>query len=448
MSIKFSGNKIAKSQLIIVFFAFLIGMTIYETIKQLLYPNINIWESHAITIIFTTILATIAAYFVLNDREKLIKQLELSNFNLEGQIEERMVEIKRLANIVESSDDAIIGMDLNFRISSWNHGAIEMYGYDPDEIIGKHISVLMEPNEWEIDSKWIDMAKKGESMEHCEVIRLKKDGSTFNASATFSPIKNDNGDIIGISSISRNITRRKKAEAQLKDTVTELKRSNYELQQFAYITSHDLQEPLRAIASYAQLLQRRYESKLDSDADEFIEFMVDGAYRMKQQIQGLLDYSRVGTQGKDFRDFNSEEALNYALSDLTVSIKENNAEITYDPLPVICADKDQITRVFQNLIGNAIKFRKKDENPKIHISAQINGNEHLFSVNDNSIGIEFEYNDRIFEIFKRLHAIGEYEGIGIGLAIVKRIIDRHGGRIWVKSKLGRGSTFYFTIPSE
>ena len=174
--------------------------------------------------------------------------------------------------------------------------------------------------------------------------------------------------------------------------------------------------------------------------------MIGGAARMKSMIQGLLDYSRVGTRGEEFKNFNSEESVNYALSDLTSFIKENNAEITCDKLPVIYADKDQIAQVFQNLIGNAIKFRREDETPKIHISARKKDDEYVFSVSDNSIGMEAEYTDKIFEIFKRLHAIGEYEGAGIGLAIVKRIIDRHGGRVWVRSELNKGSTFYFTIP--
>jgi light-regulated signal transduction histidine kinase (bacteriophytochrome) len=232
---------------------------------------------------------------------------------------------------------------------------------------------------------------------------------------------------------------------QLEGTVKELERSNYELQSFAYITSHDLQEPLRTIASFAQLLERRYKGQLDPDADEFIDFMVDGASRMKKMIQGLLDYSRVGTRGHEFREFKAETALSYALNNLGTAISEVNAEITSDPLPVVLADEDQIIRVFQNLIGNAIKFRREGVTPKIHVSVKRKYNEYVFSVSDNGIGLEEQYSDKIFEVFKRLHAIGEYEGAGIGLAIVKRIIDRHGGRIWVKSELDKGSTFYFTI---
>lgn len=228
----------------------------------------------------------------------------------------------------------------------------------------------------------------------------------------------------------------------------ELKRSNEELESFAYITSHDLQEPLRSIASYAQLLQRRYKGQLDDDADDFIDFMVNGAKRMKYMIQGLLDYSRVETNGEEFWKFNTENALKNALLNLSSLIIECNAEITYDSLPVILGDESQITRLFQNLIGNALKFRKKGVNPLIHISTDKKDTEYVFSISDNGIGIEKEYTDKIFEVFKRLHTIGEYEGAGIGLAIVKRIVNRHGGHVWVKSKYGEGSTFYFTIPLE
>jgi light-regulated signal transduction histidine kinase (bacteriophytochrome) len=236
-----------------------------------------------------------------------------------------------------------------------------------------------------------------------------------------------------------------KSKDKLKQKVVELKIANDEIQQFTYITSHDLQEPLRTMASYAQLIERRYKGKLDKDADEFIEYMVDGAKRMKDMIQGLLEYSRVGTE-ETIREFSADAALNSALSSLQFAISECNAEIIRDKLPIINADENQITRVFLNLIGNALKFHKEGIRPKIHISAEKKDNEHIFSVSDNGIGLEEQYSDKIFEVFKRLHAIGEYQGAGIGLAIVKRVIDNHGGRIWVESELGKGSTFYFTVP--
>lgn len=236
-----------------------------------------------------------------------------------------------------------------------------------------------------------------------------------------------------------------KSKDELKQKVDELEIANEEIQQFTYITSHDLQEPLRTMASYAQLIERRYKGQLDSDADDFIEYMVDGAKRMKAMIQGLLDYSRVGTEER-IREFSADIALNNALSSLQFAINECNAKIIVDKLPIIKADESQITRVFLNLIGNALKFHKEGIRPNIHISAEKKDDEHIFSVSDNGIGLEEQYSDKIFEVFKRLHAISEYQGAGIGLAIVKRIIERHGGRIWVESELGKGSTFYFTLP--
>jgi light-regulated signal transduction histidine kinase (bacteriophytochrome) len=249
-------------------------------------------------------------------------------------------------------------------------------------------------------------------------------------------------------SISRDITERNKVETKLKETVKELKRSNEELRQFAYVSSHDLQEPLRTIASFTQLLERRYKGKLDRDADEFMDYIVDAAVRMKQQINDLLEYSRVTTAGNEFRSVDTNSILNQAFNNLKNSIDDTNAEIIHDPLPDVIADGDQLIRVFQNIIGNAIKYRKPDGPPKIHISAHEDKgkNEYVFSVSDNGIGIKKEYLDRIFIVFQRLHTRDEYKGTGIGLSVVKKVIERHGGYIWVESEYGKGSTFYFTIP--
>ena len=245
-----------------------------------------------------------------------------------------------------------------------------------------------------------------------------------------------------------DITGRKKAEGQLQEIVKELERSNKELQSFAYITSHDLQEPLRTIASFTQLLERRYKGQLDSDADEFMDYIVSAAVRMKDMIQGLLEYSRVDTCNEPFKEFESEEAVNHALMHLHSSIEECNAEITACNLPLIFGDKHQITRVFLNLVGNALKFRREEVRPEIHISARKENGEYVFSVRDNGIGMERQYSKKIFEPFKRLHTTDVYEGAGIGLSIVKKIIENHGGRIWFESELGKGSVFYFTLPNH
>jgi len=240
-------------------------------------------------------------------------------------------------------------------------------------------------------------------------------------------------------------TKRKKAEDALSDVVKELKRSNNELEQFAYVTSHDLQEPLRMVTSFLGLLSKKYKGKLDQDADEYIDFAVDGARRMQNMISDLLAYSRIGTRGKPFEAIDSEYALKQALNNLQLAIEESGALVTYDPLPTVLADSSQLTQLFQNLVANAIKFRSKDVSPKVHISAEINGEEWVFSVRDNGIGIAQEFFEHIFVIFQRLHGRDEYPGSGMGLAISRKIVERHGGRIWVESQIGQGTAFYFTI---
>jgi len=240
----------------------------------------------------------------------------------------------------------------------------------------------------------------------------------------------------------------KERTKELEDINRKLKLSNEELQQFAYVSSHDLQEPLRTIASFTQLLERRYKGKLDADADEFIEYIVDAAVRMKQQILDLLEYSRVTTNKEEFKLVDTNEIINKVFKNLMASINKSNAEITCDKLPSVVGNEGQLQKVFQNLISNAIKFRKCEKPLKIHISAcrVEDKEEYIFSITDNGIGIEEPYFERIFTIFQRLHTREEYYGSGIGLAIVKRIIDRHGGRIWVASEFGKGSTFNFTLP--
>jgi signal transduction histidine kinase len=231
----------------------------------------------------------------------------------------------------------------------------------------------------------------------------------------------------------------------LEESIAELARSNADLQQFAYVASHDLKEPLRMVSSYTQLLARRYKGKLDSDADEFIRYAVDGANRMQMLINDLLAYSRVTVQDKVFEDVDCNSVLEEVLSDLRVAVEETRAVVTHDSLPRVTADRVQMGQLFQNLIGNAIKFHGK-EPPLVHVSAERRLNEWLFSIRDNGVGLDPEYAERIFVIFQRLHNREEYPGTGIGLAICKKIVERHGGRIWVVSQTGQGATFHFTLP--
>ena len=350
--------------------------------------------------------------------------------------------------LAENSPDLIIRINRDLNCLYVNSTVKELTGKSPEFFIGKNIDEIGLPKKHA--SSWEKMFLK--LFETGKVIHKEHELSTVNGfrffKTTIVPEYNLKGEIETALTLTRDITERKELEDNLKELVDELQRSNEELQQFAYVVSHDLHEPLRTITSFIQLLERRYKGQMDKDADEFIEYIVDGSFRMRQMIQDLLQYSRVTTTGGEFTKTNVKKVLEQTINDLKTMIDENHAVITHDPLPQITADEKQLQRVFQNLISNAIKFKKSDIPPKINISAfkDEEDNEYVFSISDNGIGIKKQYFDRIFNIFQRLHTKEEYEGTGIGLAVAKRIIERHGGRIWVESEPGVGSTFYFTVP--
>ncbi len=274
-------------------------------------------------------------------------------------------------------------------------------------------------------------------------IRHEKGGINY-ISTKASVEKSDEGVPVRMTGVCFDITEMKKGtEEALFNLNEDLQRSNKELEQFAYVASHDLQEPLRMISSFTQLLSMRYSNKLDTEAQEFIKFAVDGALRMQTLINDLLQYSRIGTRGKNLSFIDLNDILKQTLSNLRITINERAALVTIDELPIVFADGGQMIQLFQNLIGNALKFC--NTSPRIHISAKEEADYYLLMVKDNGIGIEPQYYERIFQIFQRLHPKDEYGGTGIGLAICRRIIERHGGKIWVESEHGEGTIFKFTL---
>ena len=378
------------------------------------------------------------------DVDALIHELQVHQIELEMQNEELRHSRAELEELNEKYYDlynfapvSYFTLDATSAITELNTAGAELLGFDKVNLVKTLFRWYIAPKYSQTFLDYRKQAIKTREKQVFDLGLIRKNGIIFYAHVEMLPQFNHE---TTFKMVVVDITERKKLEE-------ELKRSNNELQQFAYVASHDLQEPLRTISSFTQLLERRYKEKLDHDADEFIEYVVEAAQRMQKMILDLLEYSRIMTTGGNFMKIDSNEALDGALFYLKCLIEECNVEITHDKLPIIIADQGQLTKVFQNLISNSIKFSKPDEPPKIRISAELGKNrEYIFSVQDNGIGMDPQYIERIFTIFQRLHTLDEYQGTGIGLAIVKRIVERHGGRIWVESELGVGSTFYFTIP--
>jgi len=350
-------------------------------------------------------------------------------------------ESRLLSAIVDSSDDAIVSKDLNGTITSWNKGAERLFGYTAEEIVGKPVTLLIPPDRLDEEAQIIARLKAGERVDHFETLRRRKDGALLDISLTISPVRDATGQVVGASKIARDITQRKRAEA-------EIRRANQDLEQFAFSASHDLQEPLRSVKIYSELLARRYSDKLDGQALEFLEFVRSGATRMELLVSDLLSYTQVSKREESPEFVDANAALAVVLESMAGSISESGARITSDPLPTVSMRGGQLQQLFQNLIGNAIKYHRPDRTPEIHVAAQRQGEGWTFAVTDNGIGIAPEYKEKVFGLFKRLHTNEEYSGTGIGLAICQRIVDQHNGQIWVESEPGQGSVFRFTIPQS
>lgn len=344
----------------------------------------------------------------------------------------------REAELLQLTHDAIFVCDMEGRIQFWNRGAEETYGWQQEEVLGRVVHQILgthhpKPLE-QITTELLETSRWEGELE-----QLTRDGQHVMVASRWALVRDEKGRPTGTLRIHNDITERKRMEENLR-------LSNVELEQFAYVASHDLQEPLRVISGFLQLLQHRYEGKLDAEADEYIRYAVDGAGRMRKLIQDLLEYSRVGRRGRPFAATDCDAIVKTVISNLQPALAEKQGHITCSPLPSVMGDPTELTQLFQNLISNAIKFHRPQP-PEVHVAAELQVNQWQFHVRDNGIGIDPKNFERVFVIFQRLHSLEEYPGTGIGLALCKKIVERHGGRIWVESTPGTGSTFHFTIPA-
>jgi PAS domain S-box-containing protein len=347
--------------------------------------------------------------------------------------------------INEIEDYAIILIDLKGYILNWNKGAQNIKGYAPEEIIGKNFRQFYTETDRRQDKPWklIEMAiEKGRA--HDEGWRVRKDGSLFWASVTITAVHDKDGNVVGFSKVTRDLSERRKADLEREKHEQQLSAQNKELEQFLYIASHDLQEPVRTVSNFTGLLIRKYEKNFDAEGKKLLEFIHQGSLRMIDLIKGLLDYSRIG-RNKKLSIIDCNLVVELVKNDLSTAIEEANVDITADKLPIVKGYETEMRLLFQNQVSNALKFRKPDVPLKVHISARNQDKFWEFSVKDNGIGIDPKFNGKIFQIFQRLHLQNEYEGSGIGLAHCSKIAELHGGKIWVDSAPGEGATFYFTI---
>ncbi|MGE5457921.1 MAG: ATP-binding protein, partial [Methanococcaceae archaeon] len=342
----------------------------------------------------------------------------------------------------DAINDGVCLVDADGIISQCNRSFTKITGLQQNIIAGKKLSKAI-PEFEKFTLEYLTQLCKDNHTNEIEIISLNRGWYSVSVDFIEKNTQCFDGAVFKLS----DITEKQKFEEKLQHTLSDLERSNKELEQFAFVASHDLQEPLRMVSSYIELLAKRYGGQFDENADQYIEFAVDGTKRMQMLIHDLLEYSRVTSKGSQFTEVNLENVMKNVESNLEVAIKGSNAEIIYEHLPVITADETQISQLFQNLISNAIKFRS-NKDPQITIKSAEKNGELTIAICDNGIGIDPVSSQRIFEIFQRLHLRSEYPGTGIGLAVCKKIVERHHGRIWVESQPGAGSTFFFTIPRE
>ncbi len=352
---------------------------------------------------------------------------------------------------VEATRTAIIITDCAVKddpIIYANQAFTDLTGYSAKEVLGKNCRFLQGNETDPEDIEKISQAVKARKPLQITVKNYKKDGTPFWNDLIMSPVKDKKGNITHLVGLQLDVTDRINYQEELEKSRRDLASSNKELEQFTFAASHDLQEPLRMVVSYLQLISKRYQGKLDEDADTFINFAVEGAQRMQVLVNDLLLLSRVRTKAKPFRPVDMQEVLDDVLFALQLSIADNKVTLTHDELPSVPADRTQMTQLLQNLISNAIKYKAPGRDPKIHVGVSNDKGNYTFYVKDNGIGIEPEYHERIFGVFQRLHTREEYPGNGVGLAICNKIVERHGGRLYIESVPGEGSVFYFSLPKK
>lgn len=419
------------------------------------------------------------------NKKASVRKKKISAIKADSETVHLLQEEFLLNTLLDNIPDAIYFKDLESRFIRNSRAHAKMFELDdPSKLIGKSdFDFFSKEHAAQAYADEQSIIRNGRSIVALEENETWPNGRVTWASTTKEPLRDGTGKIVGTFGISRDITKQKIAELKLQEIAKTLKRSNAELaksnreleqaremltganqklnqlngklaesngelENFAYVASHDLQEPLRMIKSYMALLKRRNQGTLDSDSLEFIRFAEDGASRMMQLIGDLLEYSRVSTQGKPIVETEVERIFSQVVGNLKVAIEESLAKVTHDPLPVVKVDPIQLERLLQNLVGNSIKYRDPQTVPEVHVSAEKRAEDWLFSVRDNGIGINPKYFDKVFGIFQRLHTRNQFSGTGIGLAVCKKIVERHGGKIWVESELGKGSTFKFTLPGK
>jgi len=363
----------------------------------------------------------------------------------------------RLAAIVESSNDAIIGKTLDGIITSWNEAAQRIYGYSPEEAVGQPISMLVPSDRPDEVKKILDSVRQGEKVEPFDTVRITKDGRRLDISLTVSPIRSFAGAVVGASTIARDITGRKRAEEEIRllneqleqrvlQRTAQLEEANRELESFSYSVSHDLRAPIRHIGGFARMLKERAEPSLDETSLRYVKIIMESTQRAGALVDDLLSFSRMARVEMHDIPIDTNGLVREALDELRFEENGRSVDWRIARLPGVRGDPSMLRLVFRNLLSNALKYTRSRERAVIEVGSTQDEAETVFFVRDNGVGFDMRYVDKLFGVFQRLHGVEEFEGTGIGLANVRRIVQRHGGRVWAQGSLGSGATFYFSLP--